>query len=111
MIMRMATNVDKQYVPSEASNKSEKLAKKNPLAGKLGIGEMFATKVALAALKKSCRGTKAQLQRERAKIYSIQIDLGVSLLTGDPIRQPIKLLPSEYVDKVKMVDVLKREKE
>ena len=60
IFIKMATKHEHQFVGSDDSDRDEK-GEKKAFVGKLGIGEMFATKVAMAALKKSCRGTKAQL--------------------------------------------------
>ena len=78
---------------------------------KTGVGEMFAKSVALQALKKSCRATKEMLRNEKGQIHSIQVDLGVSLMNGDPIRQPLKILPNSFEEMKKMIEFLKREKD
>ena len=90
----MATKTQHDFVDVVESQLSKDGEKKK--TKKAGMGELFAKTVAMQALKKSCRATKEMLQKEKDQIFTIQVDLGVSLMTGDPLRHPIKTLPNAF---------------
>ena len=66
----------------------EKQATTDLLIKKPTFGNLLAEKIVMAVIKKSCRATKEALLKEKKQIFSIQIDLGVNMMTGTLIRDP-----------------------
>ena len=51
------------------------------------------------------------LLQEKEQIFTIQVDLGVSLMTGDALRQPIRFNGTDRKDMIRVIETLKRDKD
>ena len=53
------------------------------------IGETLAQKITLMHVKKTFRAQMTELNREKHQLESIQIDLGVDMMSGNVVREKV----------------------